>query len=176
MLLAVAVVVLGVLAVAQLGRSAAPAAVPAPTPTAAPVPSAPALPGPQGPRPATGAVLVQQGRTGDGQLAAVNGGSTDAYVTVASGRQVIRGVYVRAGERTTISDVPDGTYDIYFATGSGWNEDIRGFTANRHATRYDDPFTFATTSTQFTSWTVTLTPVVGGNAQSSDLPADAVPR
>lgn len=177
-LLAVAVVVLGLVTLARLGQSDGTAAAPAPVPastTAAPAPVTPA-PTPKGPRPATGAVIVEQGRSGNGELTAVNGGSTDAYVTLASGQQVIRGFYVRAGETATISDVPDGTYDIYFATGEGWNEDLRGFTAARQATRYDDPFTFTTTSTQFTTWTVTLTPVVGGNAPSSDLSPDAVPR
>ncbi|GAA4879587.1 hypothetical protein [Actinomycetospora straminea] len=174
-LIAVAVVVLGLVGLVRLGASDASPPGPAAT-TAAPAPTTPALPGPKGPRPATGTVLVERGGTGSGQLTAENGGSTDAYVTLASGQQVVRGVYVRAGETATVTDVPDGTYEVYFATGTGWNEDIRGFTADRQATRYDDTFPFTTSSTQATTWTVTLTPVVGGNAQSSDLPPDAVPR
>ncbi|WP_285653468.1 hypothetical protein [Actinomycetospora sp. NBRC 106375] len=121
-------------------------------------------------------MIVDQGSSGRGSLTAENGGAQDAYVTVVDGQRVIRGVYVRAGGTATVDDVPDGTYALYFATGSGWNADIRGFTADRRASRFDQTLTFTTTRQQYTTWTVSLTPVPGGNAQSSDVPPDSLPR
>lgn len=148
-----------------------------PSPVVHPAQSAaPPAPSPKGPRPATGAVLAHQGATGEGVLTINNNGGGDAYLTLAAGRQVIRGVYVRAGDTATVNDVPDGTYDQYFANGSGWNEDIRRFTTGARTGRFDNQVTFTTTSQQATAWTLTLDPVSGGNVTSTDLPPDAIPQ
>jgi hypothetical protein len=153
------------------GCGGPPPAAPAPPPVTTTTTPAPA---PKGPRPANGQVIVSTGGSGTGTLVVDDGGTQDAYATLALGRQVIRGFYIQAGQKGTVTDVPNGTYQLYFATGTGWNEDLRAFTSNRSATKYDDPFPFD--GDQNTGWTASIKPTVGGNAQTQAVSEADFPR
>ena len=136
-------------------------------------PSTPAAPKALGPRPGNGKVIVSPKRSGQGELKIDNGTSEDGYITVASGKQVVVGIYVRAGSNASVSDVPDGTYTIYFLSGSGWNSTLRTFTSGASGQRFEQSFAFETTSRSSTIWSITLQPSIGGNARSEDVdPAD----
>lgn len=143
----------------------------APTPTTKPTPTATA----RGPRPASGAVIVRRGGRGQGTLEVDNGTDRDAYVTMARGGKLALGVYVRNGETAKVTGIADGTYVIYFSSGTGWNSDLLAFTADKHNTKFDDTFDYVTTSTTRPGWKVTLQPSVGGNASTSDVSGTEIP-
>lgn len=150
---------------------------PQPSATTSTTPSSPSAPAPtaQGPRPSNGQIFVQQ-NNGEGELVVENGTSHDSYVTLAAGPVAASAVYVRAQETARIRGIADGDYTVYFASGNGWNSDLRRFTADVRAHRFEDTFAYSTTPTSSTEWTVTLQPVEGGTARTTTVPPDAIPR
>lgn len=105
-----------------------------------------------------------------------NGMEQDAYVTLAVGPSLVLGLYVRSGSKAHVEGVADATYDLYYATGDGWNSDLLAFTSHAGYTKFDDPLPYVTTSKQYKSWTVKLDARVDGNASVSKVAASEVPR
>ena len=85
-------------------------------------------------------------------------------------------VYVRGGGTFTAKGVRDGTYRVYTASGEDWDKAKKGFTRDCSFSKFDDTFKFTTTSFSASIWTITLTPVVGGNASTSDVDPNAFPK
>ena len=85
-------------------------------------------------------------------------------------------VYVRGGGTFTAKGVRDGTYRVYTASGEDWDKAKKGFTRDCAYSKFDDTFKFTTTSFSASIWTITLTPVVGGNASTSDVDPNAFPK
>lgn len=85
-------------------------------------------------------------------------------------------VYVRGGGTFTAKGVKDGTYRVYTASGEDWDKGKKGFTRDCAFSKFDDTFKFTTTSFSASIWTITLTPVVGGNASTSDVDPKSFPN
>jgi len=87
--------------------------------------------------------------------------------TRPNGRTLIA-VYIRAGKSYTVTRVPDGTYVLYFRTGRCWSARGVGFLSPQDIRRFERLLSFQTrrlaTETRYSTFTVTLNGVVGGNA------------
>ena len=173
------------------GTSGAPvfSAVPAPAsagpaPSILPVTPPPSVevdtgPGPSGPRPANGAVITKRGKSGRGELSIENGTDLDALVTLSLGGKAARAVYVRSSSSTELQGIADGTYDIFVAQGDGWNKDLRRFTESPDYAKFEEPAPFQTVresdAIRYTRLSITLQPVVGGDARTVPVDPEAVP-
>jgi hypothetical protein len=88
-------------------------------------------------------------------------------------------VYVRARSSYTAQGVPDGTYQIYFTSGSDWDSAGHVFTRDCGFQKFDTPTSFTTSTSgnmiNYTEDQITLNPVVNGNATTSDVPPGQFP-
>ena len=74
----------------------------------------------------------------------------------------VMAAYIRAGDSFTMNDIPDGTYYLYFSTGSDWNG--KAFLTAPTYEKFEDALEFTTGFTTYTTYRVTLQPIPGGNA------------
>jgi hypothetical protein len=125
-------------------------------------------------RPTNGTRIVNKLGGGYGRLTVRNRGGDDAVVVLARSsapRKALLAVYVRGGKTATVSGVRDGTYVVYYASGSRWDTYSRAFTADQAHRRFDSRMRFKTTRTatqiRYTSWTLALQVSSGGNAPTS---------
>ena len=138
-------------------------------------------PPPQGQpgRPSNGQFVRQGSRTGRGELTVDNGGGRDAVITLAVGKRPAFAVYVRKGAKHTVTGIQDGTYHVFFTSGTDWDHKARAFGRDCSFDRFDDSMKFETTQTatqtEWSTWTITLQPVVGGNAPTSEVDPDDFP-
>ncbi len=119
----------------------------------------------------TGTVLKKRSvyLQGDGELQISNGTSYDAVAKLIRDGASVLTVYIKANSTYTMKNISDGTYWLAFAQGTDWNVTTQKFNRNAHASAFDETFEFETTATQSAGWEVTLNPVAGGTAQSSDV-------
>ncbi len=122
-------------------------------------------------RPANGTILYSKIRGGLGRLTIKNGLSKDGVVTLMLGRSKAFSVYVRAGKNTTVRNIKDGTYTVYFTTGSPFSFSVsKGrFTRGAAYWRFDNRLRFASPPPYYTVWTMTLHPVRNGNARATQI-------
>jgi len=115
-------------------------------------------------------------RGGSGQLKIENGGS-DAVINLVLGsaKTPAVSVYVRGKGKLTVSGVKDGTYRVFMTSGKDWDGKAKAFSRDCSFQKFEDTFKFTTNSGQYTVWTITLTPVLGGNARTSDVDPGAFP-
>lgn len=124
-------------------------------------------------RPATG--LIKQGSgSGLGELKVENGTAVDGVVVLVdpAGKPAMS-AYVRQGATYILTKIADDTYSLYFSSGQGWNG--KRFTERAAFQKFTDEFKFATSNESYTTWTVTLHEVAGGNAGSSTVDPAAFP-
>lgn len=115
-------------------------------------------------------------RGGLGELTVKNqSGAEDALVKLTSGGKTVREIYVRGGDETTVKGIPDGTLTAYYATGADWDGDAKKFTRSCGFQKFDDTLSYETTRTQYTTYSLTLYTIAGGNATISDVPPDQFP-
>jgi hypothetical protein len=130
-------------------------------------------------RPSNGQFVRQGSRTGRGELTIDNGGGRDAVITLAVGKRPAFAVYVRKGAKHTVTGIRDGTYHVFFTSGTDWDLKARAFGRGCSFDRFDDSMKFETTQTatqtEWSTWTITLQPVVGGNAPTSEVDPDDFP-
>jgi RNA polymerase subunit RPABC4/transcription elongation factor Spt4 len=110
---------------------------------------------------------------GLGQLTIGNGTGQDAIaklVDAATNRSVFT-VYVAANSNYTIDKITDGDYKLFFNLGNNWDANVKAFTENSSYSVFEDDFNFATTNTQYQTFSVTLNSVAGGTAQTDDVDA-----
>jgi len=121
--------------------------------------------------------FLKRTKSGLGQLKIENGGRNDAVINVvrSGSKSPMVSVYVRAKSKFTVTGVRDGVYQIYMTGGKDWDDSAKAFSRDCSFQRFEDSFRFTTTSTQYTIWTITLTPVVGGNARTSDVDPGSFP-
>ncbi|SCL25777.1 hypothetical protein [Micromonospora inyonensis] len=117
---------------------------------------------------------VKRTKGGLGQLKIDNGGA-DAVISIVRGKTAVTRVYVRSKSTFTVRGVRDGTYQIFMTSGKDWDARNKAFSRDCDFEKFDDPLTFSTTSRTYTSWTLSLTPVVGGNASTSSVDPDQFP-
>jgi len=110
---------------------------------------------------------------GEGELQIKNGTNLDAVAKLihggASGGTSILTVYIKANNTYTMRNISDGTYWLAFAQGSDWDSTLKKFKYNTQYSVFDDAFDFITTHDKYRTWEVTLNPVVGGTAETSDV-------
>ncbi|WP_322750853.1 MULTISPECIES: hypothetical protein [unclassified Frankia] len=117
-------------------------------------------------------------RGGLGKLT-IKAATTDAVIKLTGGGTLIRNIYVRAGATVTADGIPDGTFDVFFTTGTDWEAAASRFTRDCDFSKFDQPLSYQTkyysTQTQYTTFTLTLYKSVGGNASTSSVDPDSFP-
>lgn len=118
--------------------------------------------------------LVTEGR---GSLQVNNGTTSDAYIKLVDSYtdELVASFYVQSNSTFTLEGVPDGLYEVLFASGEDWDSNTRKFTLNQSFAKFDSPFDFTTITRQLTNQIeyqyrihkVTLHRVVDGNARTS---------
>jgi hypothetical protein len=127
-------------------------------------------------RPATGTFITPPARRGTGELKIRNGGgdTTVSLVQAAGETTPLFTVYVRAKSDYTVGSVAAGTYRVYYASGAEWNPQRKGFLKDCAFSRFDDTFPFRA-APAISTWEITMTPVSGGNASTSDVDPGSFP-
>ena len=120
-------------------------------------------------RPHSGTILYSGIRGGLGRLTIKNHLSQDGVVVLVRGRSKAIGVYIRARSDTTVGNIKDGTYTIYFTTGSRFSVCQGRFTRGASYWRFNVHATFVTAPPQYTVATLTLYAVSGGNAPTTQI-------
>jgi hypothetical protein len=104
-------------------------------------------------RPSSGEVLSQSA-FGRHQIT-VNAGGRDTLVKLRSNGKTQLAFYVRAGESGKIMTVPEGTFDIMFATGDGFSRKCLEFTKDMQVSGDPNPVAFETTNDGYNTYTST---------------------
>ncbi|MEV0381346.1 hypothetical protein [Nonomuraea sp. NPDC050643] len=120
-------------------------------------------------RPRNGKILYDRISGGIGLLKIKNGTSRDGVVALVRGKTKAISIYVRARSTATIKDVRDGTYRVYFTTGYAYNTSKGRFTRSATYQRFDSKLKYRTTSTYRPGWSLTINPVKGGNARTTQV-------
>jgi hypothetical protein len=117
-------------------------------------------------------------RGGYGQLT-VSASSEDAVVKLTQNGGIVRDIFIRGGTSTTVTSIPDGTFDVYFTAGVDWDGLAGRFTRSCTYNKFDNPVTFTTrylsTSVEYTTYRLTLYSTLGGTARSSEVPPKSFP-
>lgn len=128
----------------------------------------------------TGHLVKDSYRGGRGILTIDNGGSDDAVVTLTRGGRTAFSVYVRKSGTAKVRSISDGTYRMYFTTGSDWDSGSRSFTRDCSFSKFDDTAKYRTTRTSsaiyYSTFRITLQPVIGGNASTSSVDPNSFPH
>lgn len=125
----------------------------------------------------TGSIVAGAVHHGLGELTISNGGTADATVgLVAGGGAPVVTVYVGQGGSYTLRHIADGTYTIYVTSGADWDAGARLFSRGCQFQQFDQTMDFTTTSSQYTTYTITLTPVADGNATESGVDPGSFPH
>jgi hypothetical protein len=108
-----------------------------------------------------------------GELTVENGTEEDAVVILTLGDAPFTSAYIRAGESFTLNHIRDGSFEVYFATGSFWDGD--SFTQTSSRRKFDEQLSFTSGGGSYTTWSVTLHAVAGGQASAGRVGEDAFP-
>ncbi len=116
--------------------------------------------------------------SGNATLTIDNGGSSDAILclySLANGR-TIRNEYVRKNSSFTMSNIAQGSYKIRVFYGNDWNPTLTNscgtkgnFESDVHFSEFDGTEYFEDSERGYTTATITLYTVAGGNASSSSI-------
>ena len=134
----------------------------------------------------SGKILVDRvrGNSARGALSVDNGLSADALIKIVEAGRLVLSFYVRGGQKYEIANIPDGSYDMLYCTGYGWDPSKKDFTRGKSARKHDSSLRFNTEKTIErrgdniitrligTSWTITLHKVINGNAKTHDINID----
>lgn len=120
-------------------------------------------------RPQTGTIIKAGEMNGLCRLDIINNGADDAVAYLVSmEKEIVEAVYIRGGDYVNLTGIDDGSYELYFKQGEGWNASAGKFETNATSSRMEEPMTLETQKTpegvRFTWGQVTLEEVVDGNA------------
>lgn len=102
--------------------------------------------------------------TRNGKLTILNGDTANAYVVLTFDNQTrYRSLFIEAGDGDTITNIPDGPYYLYYKIGN-------------HSGRFDDPIEFTSTQDTYSTVKITLYPVKGGTAKTSEIDEKDFPK
>ena len=131
----------------------------------------------------TGTYLIKKMSSGYGELTIENGLQSDAVVVLSNfynPKIALIAVYIQAGDTYTITGIEDGIYTLYFVIGKDWDNNKKEFRQPEMYSRFKDSLVFETTTTstyiEYTIYTVTLHPVVGGQAETERVSKDEFPK
>ena len=120
-------------------------------------------------RPFTSLIRNTQG-DGMGELGISNQSSNDGVVVLATqDNQTVVSAYIRNGDSFRMTGIHDGTYVIFFSTGSNWNGNQARFTAGVSNQRFDNTLSYTSSDGSYTIWEITLHGVAGGTASTSSV-------
>lgn len=113
---------------------------------------------------------------GDGELQIKNGTDLDAVAKLIRSGTSILTVYIKANSTYTTRNISDGICWLAFAQGLDWDSTIQKFKRNTQYSAFEDTFDFTTTEDgQYyynSIFKVTLNPVIGGTAETNDIPGN----
>lgn len=116
--------------------------------------------------------------SGHATLTIDNGGSSDAIVCLynVTNSRTIRNEYVRKNSNFTMSNIAQGSYKIRVFYGNDWNPTLTNscgtkgnFESDIHFSEFDGTEYFEDSNRGYTTATITLYTVAGGNASSSSI-------
>lgn len=116
----------------------------------------------------TGTFLVRTS-TGMGELTIENGIDFDAIIVLSRSdmpKEAVISVYIRSKDSYTISNIPDGTYILYYSLGNDWDNQLKEFSISEGSSRFEAELKFETTNSFSTTYSATLYGVVEGNART----------
>jgi hypothetical protein len=129
---------------------------------------------------ANGRLVDSQRRNGRGQLEVDNDAEHDAVVKLVQGGRPIVSVYVGQGARATVGQINDGSYELFYTSGTDWDNQLKTFTRSCQFERFEQTAEFTTISVEngikYTVQSIGLKPRIGGNAQTETVPAQSFPR
>jgi len=123
----------------------------------------------------TGMVLTRKGGTGPGELVIRNGNSREGVVKLVAGAKRTT-VYVGRKANATVTQIPDGNYRVFFATGVSWDGARNTFSRSCGFTRFDENMKFTSGGGRYVRFTITLNAVKGGSARTSQIDPSDFPR
>lgn len=132
--------------------------------------------------PATGTyILPRRTLGGRGELKVENGTEHDAVIQLVrlsnAGRRTYCKIYVRALDLFTVESIPDGGYEVRFASGDGWISSETRFKSLSGLQKFEDRFDFRVrrsesadgVETHWTTYSITLHPVPYGTARTVEI-------
>lgn len=116
---------------------------------------------------------------GKGSLKIVNGTRLHAIAKLVDPKQEksVHTVLIRSNQQATVTSISDGVYRLLFALGKGWNPERQRFYEENRFAEFQKRLVFTTTERQQSDtiyeyhsvMEVTLHPVVGGTAKTTDI-------
>jgi hypothetical protein len=126
----------------------------------------------------TGTNLIRPlNANGRGTLHISNHTGFDAIARLVDARTnlTVRQVYIQSNSDNDIASISSSDYRVKFALGSGYNPDTGRFVYSESFMKFDDSFDFHEYRTddgvEWSDHTITLHPVIGGNAHASRISA-----
>jgi hypothetical protein len=129
-----------------------------------------------------GTVIARFESKGYGKLAIENGTAQDAVVKLVKSveKRAIASVCVRANNKTELTSIPDGSYEIFITQGSDWDSASSIFTRSVSYSRFDKVADFKTKTVdrggasilETPIWQITLQPVPLGNTKTESISED----
>jgi hypothetical protein len=117
-------------------------------------------------RPHSGTIFHSEIRGGPGTLTIKNNLRQDAVIVLVRSRSKALSVYVRAHAKTTVGNIKDGTYTIYYTAGSRYSVCQGRFTSGASYWRVNKGVPFVSSATESTVATLTLY-AANGNAPTT---------
>lgn len=127
----------------------------------------------------TGQLIDTMQRDGRGQLRVDNGTAHDAVVELVHDGKPVVSVYVSKGSITTVDDIDDGSYELFYTSGIDWDDQLKTFTRSCLFKRFETPMSFTTipieSAIRSTTQVVSLRAKIGEKPQTT-VPAQSFPR
>lgn len=117
-----------------------------------------------------------------GVLKVANGTNRDAYVKLINpdSHESIAEFYVKSNSVYTLEQIPDGTYQVLFELGTGWNAQTQDFSQNKSFSKFNESLKFTTrqlgNEIQYRVFEITLHPVPNGKARTSAVSRQEISR
>jgi len=122
----------------------------------------------------TGTILKRNLDTGIGILEIHNEVNDDTVLAIAnSQKESLLKVYIQKTDMYTITDIPEGTYILYYMAGKDWNEYTNKFDSIIETSRFDQELIY---DPNIQGYGVTLYPVEGGNTPTTNIPESEFPN
>lgn len=134
----------------------------------------------QGERPETGSVIEETEMNGLCRLDIINNGTYDAVAYLCTmQKEILWAAYIREKDVLNLTEIEDGSYDLYFRIGEGWNASSGRFDINSSSSRMEELLVFETLQTpegvKYTWGQVTLNAVSRGNMDMVDVTEEDFP-